>query len=200
MNRNETIDKLLKLIAQLSIDKASRSLSKIIRTGARIELERAEVVNVTAITAKINEEDREVMGAYIDLQGDAPFKFLFYTDALNSLTLAELILRKQRESMKNFEVYARSAIQEVSNILASAVANVFSQDLGIKMDPTPPVSIHDFVGAIFAEYITNAAESKTEILMIESQFCIVSHNVKCHMFISPQEGSWDALADKCHIL
>lgn len=199
MDQEKTVDKFLQLIAQLSVDKASRSLSKIIRTGAKIEMERADIVNIAAATAKINEEDREVMGSCVDLKGDAPFRFLFYTDALNSITLAELILRKQRESMKNFEVYASSAVQELSNILASAVCNVFSQDFGIKMEPSPPISVHDFVGAIFAEYITSAAGDKNDILMIESQFGIIHHNVKCHMFILPQEGSRETLAEKCRI-
>lgn len=200
MHERPKISKALELVAQLSIDNASRVFSKMVKTGARIELVRADVVRIDEVSEKINAEDREVMGAFIDLEGEAPFKFLFYTDALNSLTLAELMLRKERESMKDFEVYARSAVQEIANILASSVANVFSLDLAIRIKPTPPMVVHDFVGAIFAEYIMSAASQGDDILMIESKFCIVRHDIRCHMFVFPMKGSEQVIVEKCSTL
>lgn len=188
--------KVMRMIAEMSIDRASRSLSKMVKAGARIDLERAEVVNVSSVTKKINEENVEVMGAVVDLEGDAPFKFLFLTEAMNSLTLAELILRKERGSIKNFEVYARSAIQEIGNLLASAVANVFSLDLGIQISPTPPLVVHDFIGAIFEEYMIGAAQERNDILMIESKFSIIQHDVKCEMYVLPLTKSEEIIAEK----
>ncbi len=196
MNIETEVNRVLKLIAQLSVDHASRSLSKMLKTGARIELERADIVNVSEASARVNQEDYEVTGSLVDLDGDINFKFLFFTNAEHSATLAELILGKKRNSIENFDVYAHSAIQELSNILSSAVANVFSQDLGVNLTTSPPMSIHDYLGAIFAEYVVTVAGQKSEILMIESRFVVVQHDVKCHMFILPVEDSYEAFARK----
>ncbi|MCD4780389.1 MAG: chemotaxis protein CheC [Candidatus Omnitrophica bacterium] len=180
------VDKALKLIAKLSIDKSSQVLSKMIKSGARIDLENVCVVDITEATEKvIGQSDQEVVGAFIDLVGDAPFKFLFYVNVADSLVLTDLILKREIGMTKIFDVYAQSAVQEMGNILSSAISNVFSSDFQISMAPTPPTVINDYASTVFTEYIMSVAVDKNEILIIESVFNIVATNIGCRMFILP---------------
>ncbi|VAX35212.1 hypothetical protein MNBD_UNCLBAC01-234 [hydrothermal vent metagenome] len=192
------INKLTELIAQLSVDRASQVLSKMVKSGTQIILERSYVANISEVTEKINAEGGEVMGAFVDLVGDAPFKFLFYTDAQQAVVLTDMILQKKIGTTKEVNIYVNGAIQEIGNILASAVCNVFSTDFQINMKPSPPEVFHDFVGSIFEECIMSVASERKEIFMIESTFYVVKQNIKCSMLILPMPGSEEILTEICN--
>lgn len=183
------IDKAVSLIAKLSIDKSSQAFSKIVKTGARIEMEKAYMADISEATASVNSEDREVVGAFIDLKGDAPFKFLFFVNAQDSLVLTDLILRRDVGYTTEFNLYTQSAVQEIGNVLASAISNVFAADFEIDLKPTPPSVVHDFAGTIFEEYLVDIASERNEILIIECNFCVVKDDIRCAMFLLPYPGS-----------
>ena len=186
MEDAQKVQRALQLIANLSIDKASQVLSKMIKVGAKIELENVYVADISKATeAVMVSETGDVVGAYVDLVGDMPFKFLFYVAAEDSLTLTDLILRKELGSTKKFDLYVTSSVQELGNILASAISNVFVSDFQIKMRPSPPKVVHDYASTVFGEYIMEAAAEQNDILMIESQFRVVRMNIKCRMFLLP---------------
>lgn len=192
MEKDLRVSKVLQMIAQLSIDRASQVLSKLVKTGAKIVLEKAYVADIAEVTARINSDttnDGEVIGSMVDMVGDAPFKFLFYSDAQSCLVLTDLMLRRQVGTTKGYDMYVQSAVQEIGNILSSAACNVFSTDFEISLKPTPPKVVHDFVGAVFQEFVVGAASETDEILIIESRFHIVSHDIRCDMFILPFPGS-----------
>jgi chemotaxis protein CheY-P-specific phosphatase CheC len=191
----QKVHRALQLVANLSIDKASQVLSKMIKAGAKIELENVYMADISKATEKIMVEDTsDVVGAFVELVGDMPFKFLFYVNAEDSLTLTDLILRKEIGSTKKFDLYVASSVQELGNILSSAITNVFASDFQIQMKPTPPIVVHDYASTVFGEYIMEAAAEQNEILMIESQFRVVRMNIKCRMFLLPKGDTQKALS------
>lgn len=194
MSDTANVNKAVKMIANLSIDAASRVLSKMVKAGATIELEKAYVADISEVTSKVTSEADEVVGAYIDLVGDAPFKFLFFVRPEDSMILTDLMLQKEIGSTNELDIYTRSVVQELGNVLASAVTNVFAKDFEIKMKPTPPIMIHDYAGTVFEEYIMQSGVERNELFVIESRFCIVSQDLKCYMFIVPMEGSETVLS------
>jgi len=194
MSEVKKVNKALELIARQSVDRSSQVLSKMIKTGAKIALQDVYISDISEITKKIMEEDEfEIVGTIIDLLGDTPFKFLFYVPITSSLLLADLILRKEIGTTKEFDVYASSAVQEIGNILSSAISNVFSNDFQIKLKPAPPIIVSDFASTVFGEYIMSCSADKNEILFIESNFLVIDHDIKCKMFILPDEDSENIL-------
>ena len=150
------INRAIKLVAKISIDKASQVFSKLIKTGARIEMENAFLADLTTVTERINQENTNVVGAFVDLVGEANFKFLFYVQLQDSMVLADLMLRREIGTTKDFDQYASSAVQEIGNILASAISGVFASDFSINLTPTPPVVVNDYVGTVFQEFLVSA--------------------------------------------
>ena len=192
MEKDSRVSKVLQMIAQLSIDRASQVLSKLVKTGARIVLEKAYVSDIAQATAQINTDaihDGDVIGSIVDMVGDAPFKFLFYSDIKSCYILTDLMLRRPVGTSKEYDIYVKSAVQEIGNIMSSAACNVFSTDFEISLKPTPPKVVHDFIGTIFEEFVVGVASETDDVLIIESRFHIVSHDVRCNMFILPFPGS-----------
>lgn len=188
------INNIIKLIAKLSIDKSSQSLSKMIKSGAKIDLEDAYSADISKISAKVSDNEEEVVGTIVKLEGDASFNLLFIVRVADSLILTDMILRREVGTTKEFDIYAQSAVQEIGNIMANSVANVFSVDFQIGIQTTPPILVHDYIGTIFSEYIMETATTQDEIMIMESKFKIIQHDIKCQMFVLPTDGSEKVLA------
>ena len=190
MGKNFEVDRALKLIAKLSIDKSSQVFSKTIRAGAKIVLEDVYMTDISEASITVNQnQDEEVVGAFIDLIGEAPFKFLFFVKKDDSLALTDLMLQREIGTTKEFDVYAQSAVQEIGNILASAISNVFAADFQITMKPSPPVVVRDFAGTVFSEYLVSVGMERDEILIIESLFQVTTQDIQSRMFILPMPES-----------
>jgi chemotaxis protein CheC len=180
----------LKMIATLCVEKCSQLLSKMLKTGACIELENIYYGDVTDISKRImNEQQAEIVATYIDLVGDAPFKFLFYTYVEDAFAITDLILRRPIGTTQEYDMYAASAVQELGNILASACTNVFSRDFHIELKPSPPIVVKDYISTIFQEYIMGIASEKDELLIMESTFKTYQQGIECRMFILPFASS-----------
>ena len=197
METHGAVDRAVKLIASLSIDKASQVFSKMLRNGAKIDVERAYMEDISHATGRITQECDEVVGSIIDLVGDVPFKFLFMVDIAGCYTLTDMLLRKEIGTTKEYNLYTESAVQEVGNVLASAVTNVFSSDFQINLKPAPPLVLHDFAGTVFEEYIHEMAVEKNEVLIIESVFHVVVADINCQMFVIPAGGTEKMLHYLC---
>jgi len=185
MEENSKLLRAIRLVAQLSVDASSRLLSKMIKAGARISIDRTYMADVSEVTAKIASEVDDVAGAYIDLVGEVPFKFLFFVKVEDSLLLTDMILQRTPGSTKEFNLYAQSAVQEIGNIISSAISNIFSKDFNIALKPTPPTVIRDYAGVVFSEYLLDVAANDNEVFIVETVFNVIEKNIDCYMFLLP---------------
>ncbi|MFA5260308.1 MAG: chemotaxis protein CheC [Candidatus Omnitrophota bacterium] len=185
MSHEPKINRAIKLVAKISIDKASQVFSKLLKSGARIEMENAFLADLTSVTEKINQDDTNVVGAFVNLVGEVNFKFLFYVQIQDSMLLADLMLRREVGTTKEFDLYAASAVQEIGNILASAISGVFASDFSIDLQPTPPLVVNDYVGTVFQEFLVSTVPERNEILIIESCFHVIKNDIRCHMYLLP---------------
>lgn len=193
MSSSDNVNRAIRLIAEQSIDKASQSLSKMLKAGAAIELKRIDMVDITEITADLSRLDEAVIGSFVDLVGDAPFKFLFYVDTQGAYMLTDLLLRKPVGTFKSFDLYVSSTIQEIGNILASAIANTFSAHYQMSIQPSPPQVFNDYAATLFQELLFEAAMEDNKILLMESRFEVVKNNLPCRIFFIPMPGSYKIL-------
>jgi chemotaxis protein CheC len=185
MKDNAKLLKAFSLVAQLSVDASSRLLSKMIKAGARISIDRTYMADISEVTAKVSSEVDDVAGAYIGLVGEMPFKFLFFVRAEDSLLLTDMILQRTPGSTKEFNIYAQSAVQEIGNIISSAISNIFSKDFNIALKPTPPTVIRDYAGVVFSEYLLDVAANENEVFIVETVFNVIEKNIDCYMFLLP---------------
>ncbi|MFA6583618.1 MAG: hypothetical protein WCS77_04905 [Elusimicrobiaceae bacterium] len=185
MEQHTPVNKYIRMVSQMSVEKASAVLGKLLKNDAKIELENVYMSDMSAITSKMNASGERIIGAMIDLTGDTDFKFLLFVNDKDSFLLTDLMLRKPIGTTTAFGPYVYSTVKEIGNILASAIAGVFSVDFKLNLKPTPPYGMHDFSGSIFEEYIMNSQIIAEEIVIIESVFNVVGHGLRCSMYIIP---------------
>ncbi|NUO07337.1 MAG: chemotaxis protein CheC [Candidatus Brocadia sp.] len=187
--------KILEIMSSLSIDRASRALSKSLRTGARISLSKVFIADLSGATEKMNEDQREMISVMVDFKGDEGCKLLFMLPLEGSLIITDLFLRNRLGTSKEYDIFTESAVQELGNILASHICNALVSDFNAKLIPQPPQIRNDYAGVIFSNLVMEQGIVDDKLLLIETIFEISGTKLECYLFLVPEMTSFTKLLD-----
>jgi len=195
MNITQERLKVLEIMSSLSIDRASRALSKSLRTGAKISLSKIYIADFCETTEKMNEDQREMISVMVNFKGDEGCKLLFMLPLEGSLIITDLFLRQRIGTSKEYDVFTESVVQEIGNILASHISNALVSDFNAKLIPQPPQVHNDYAGVIFTNLILEQGMMDDKLLLIETIFEISGTEIECYLFLVPEMNSFAKLLD-----
>ncbi|MEP9410157.1 MAG: chemotaxis protein CheC [Candidatus Brocadia sp.] len=195
MNITQDRLKILEIMTGISIDRASRALSKSLRTGARISLSKIFIADLSETTEKMNEDQREMTSVMVDFKGNEGCRLLFMLPLEGSLILTDLFLRQRIGTSKAYDVFTESAVQELGNILASHISNALVSDFNAKLIPQPPQVHNDYAGVIFSNLVLEQGMVDDKLLLIETIFEISGTELECYLFLVPEMTSFTKLLD-----
>lgn len=178
--------KIMEFVARESIDRASLSLERLLHKGASIEAERVCFEDITQATERVNSSELKVVGAYLDLAGEATFRLLFYVVEEDSLSLTDLMMRRAPGTTRAPNAITLSAVQETGNIISGAIMGVFSKNFNLMLQPTPPQVVTDFEGTVFSEFLLSADVESDEVLIIECMIKLQECGVRCRLYLIPR--------------
>ncbi len=188
--------RILDIVVKIGMDKASRTFSKTIKHAALIELVKTELMDISEITEEMNNDFREMVAAMLSLEGTLNGKLLFMAPLDSALILQDFYMGEPQGTSKEFDEYTEGTIQEIGNILASAIGNSFASDLGSVLLPTPPQVVCDFAGVIFSSLIFEDGVDNDKILLTETIFKILGAEINCYFFLLPELNSLEKSLDK----
>ena len=177
--------KVLDIIVKISMDNASRSFSKTIKHAALIQLVKTDLVDISEITEEMNKDFREMVASILRLEGSLNGKLMFMIPLDGALTLQDFYLQEEPGTAKEFDELTEGTVQEIGNILASAIGNSFAAGLGSMLLPTPPQVLCDFAGSIFAQLIFEESVDNDKILLTETKFKLSNTEIDCYFFLLP---------------
>ena len=177
--------KVLDIIVKISMDNASRSFSKTIKHAALIQLVKTDLVDISEITEEMNNDSREMVASILRLEGSLNGKLMFMIPLDGALTLQDFYLQEEPGTAKEFDELTEGTVQEIGNILASAIGNSFAAGLGSMLLPTPPQVLCDFAGSIFAQLIFEESVDNDKILLTETKYKLSNTEIDCYFFLLP---------------
>mgnify|MGYP001596581530 FL=1 len=195
MNITQDSMKVVEIMSRLSIDRASRALSKILRTGAKISLSKVYIADLSETTAKMNDDLREMTGVMVDFKGNVGCKLLFMLPVNGSFILTDLFLRQPAGTTKEYNEFTESVIQELGNILASHISNALVSDFDAILVPQPPHVHNDYAGVMFSNLVLEQGMTDDKLLLLETQFEICKTELECYLFLVPEMTSFGKLLD-----
>jgi len=188
--------KILDIIVKISMDNASRSFSKTIKHAALIELVKTELVDISVITEEMNTDFREMVASILRLEGSLNGKLMFMIPLDGALILQDFYLQEKPGTAKEFDELTEGTVQEIGNILASAIGNSFATSLGSMLLPTPPLVLFDFAGSIFEQLIFEECVDNDKILLTETKFRLNNTEIDCYFFLLPDLKTLEESLDK----
>ncbi len=177
--------KILDIIVKISMDNASRSFSKTIKHAALIELVKTVMADISKITEEMNNDFREMVASILRLEGSLNGKLMFMIPLDGALMLQDFYLQDEPGTAKEFDEFTEGTVQEIGNILASAIGNSFAAGFGSMLLPTPPQVLCDFAGSIFTQLIFEESIDNDKILLTETKFKLSNTEIDCYFFLLP---------------
>jgi chemotaxis protein CheC len=187
--------KVFEVMTRLSIDRASRALSKTLKTGAKIALSNIYITDLTGATEKMNEDAREMAGVMVNFHGNVACKLLFMLPMAGTLILTDLFLRQPVGTAKEFDEASESAIQEVGNIIAAHICNALVSNFDATLVPLPPIVHNDYAGVLFSSLLMEQGMNEESFLLIDTSFKILKTELDCYLFLIPELKSFEKLID-----
>ncbi|MBI5307045.1 MAG: hypothetical protein HZB37_01585 [Planctomycetes bacterium] len=187
--------KVFEVMTRLSIDRASRALSKTLKTGAKISLSNIYITDLSGATEKMNEDTREMAGVMVNFHGNVACKLLFMLPMEGTLILTDLFLRQPVGTSNEYNEASESAIQEVGNIIAAHICNALVSNFDATLVPLPPLVHNDFAGVLFSSLLMEQGMSEESFLLIDTSFKILKTELDCYLFLIPELNSFKKLID-----
>ena len=187
--------KVFEVMTRLSIDRASRALSKTLKTGAKIALSNIYITDLSGATEKMNEDSREMAGVMVNFHGNVACKLLFMLPMAGTLILTDLFLRQPVGTAKEFDEASESAIQEVGNIIAAHICNSLVSNFDATLVPLPPIVHNDYAGVLFSSLLMEQGMNEESFLLIDTSFKILKTELDCYLFLIPELKSFEKLID-----
>ena len=182
-------------MTRLSIDRASRALSKTLKTGAKITLSNIHITDLSGATEKMNEDTREMAGVMVDFSGNVACKLLFMLPLEGTLILTDLFLRQPLGTATEFNEASESTIQEVGNIIAAHICNALVSNFEATLVPLPPMVHNDYAGVLFSSLLMEQGMSEESFLLIDTSFKILKTELDCYLFLIPELKSFEKLIE-----
>src|SRR3954467_13266648 len=92
--------------------------------------------------------------------------------------------------------YALSALGEIGNIVGTSYINALAAMTGLAIEPTPPATATDMLGAIVESVLANHADGGDVALLLDSQLQVEGEDCSVSFVLVPNHGGVDQLLDR----
>jgi len=121
----------------------------------------------------------------LPIQGDLEGMVLMLFSPEDAATLCGLL------GVDSESEVGRSALGEIGNILGSAYVGALGMMTGLKLDPQPPATATDMLGAVVASVLAAGAHTTDLALLLDSDLVIEGAECSFSFMLLPSQASVD---------
>jgi chemotaxis protein CheC len=132
--------------------------------------------------------EQEITGIVLGIVGDLEGVVLLLVTPEDAEKICELL------GVEPGSEYAPSALGEVGNIVGSSYINALAEMTGIAIEPTPPATATDMLGAIVQSVLAGQAHAGDIALMLDSELAVEGSDCSISFMLVPtQDGVGELL-------
>jgi chemotaxis protein CheC len=177
----------LRELANIGSGTASTALSGMLGRSVDISVPNAYVLPMADAVSSIGEPEAEATGVVLGVVGDM------------SASVLLLFTPNDAEQMCRFlgveagTEIGESALMEIGNIVGTSYINALASMTGMEIEPTPPATATDMLGAIVQTVLAEKAGSGDVALLLDSQLVIEESDASVSFLLVPDAGGVDQL-------
>jgi chemotaxis protein CheC len=181
---------ILKEICSVGAGHAATALSQL--TGRRIDLEVPRVLfaRIQDVPDIAGGAETLVAGLHFRILGDARGVILMIFPEESARGIVRLVSGRPEPDLE--EPLAKSALQEIGNILTSAFLSAIGQLSGLSLIPSVPGYARDMAGAILDLVLIELSRLADSALVIETAFLAAGEGIRGHFFLLPDPHTLEA--------
>jgi len=179
----------LRELANIGSGTAATALSRLVGRTIDVSVPTALALPLAEAVDAVGTPDETVTAVVMPISGDLDAIVLLLFPPADAEVLCELL------GVRAGSEVGRSALGEIGNILGSAYVGALGVMTGLELDPSPPETATDMLGAIVATVLANGAEESDVAFVLDSNLDVEGAECSLSFMLVPDRvGVGEVLA------
>jgi chemotaxis protein CheC len=177
----------LRELANIGSGTASTALSSMLGRSVDISVPAARVLPMAEAVGVMGDPEAEATGVVLGVVGDMGASvLLLFTPRDASLMCGLLGVEAGTE-------LGESALQEIGNIVGTSYINALAEMTGMALEPTPPATATDMLGAMVQTVLAERAGASNVALLLDSKLVVEGEDCSVSFLLVPEQGGVEQL-------
>jgi chemotaxis protein CheC len=180
----------LRELANIGSGTASTALSGMLGRSVDISVPKAQALPFAEAVEAAGDAETEVTGIVLGIIGEMQGTVLLLVPPADADAMCRML------GVEPDDEFALSALGEIGNIVGTSYINALASMTGIEIEPTPPATATDMLGAIVESVLAGAAMSGDVALLLDSNLVVEGEDCSISFLLVPDQGGVELLLSR----
>ncbi len=180
----------LRELANIGSGTASTALSGMLGRAVDISVPNAQALPFAEAVEAAGPAEEEITGIVLGIVGDMDATVLLLIPPADADAMCRML------GVEPDGELALSALGEVGNIVGTSYINALAAMTGMALEPTPPASATDMLGAIAESVLASHAHAGDIALVLDSDLTVEGEDCSIAFLLVPDQGGVDELLSR----
>ena len=180
----------LRELANIGSGTASTALSTMLGRSVDISVPTAQALPFADAVDAAGPGEQEITGIVLGIVGDMTGTVLLLVPPADADAMCRML------GVEPDDEYALSALGEIGNIVGSSYINALASMTGMEIEPTPPATATDMLGAIVESVLAGHALANDIALLLDSNLVVEGEDCSISFLLVPDKGGVEALLSR----
>jgi chemotaxis protein CheC len=177
----------LRELANIGSGTASTALSTMLGRSVDISVPNARALPFAEAVEAAGPQEQDVTGIVLGITGDMDGTVLLLVPPADADAMCRML------GVEPDDEYALSALGEIGNVVGTSYINALAAMTGMEIEPTPPGTATDMLGAIVQSVLAGHAHAGDIALMLDSNLTVEGEDCSISFLLVPEQGGVDEL-------
>jgi len=180
----------LRELANVGSGNASTALSGMLGRSVDISVPKAQALPFAEAVEAAGPAEQEITGIVLGIVGEMQGTVLLLVPPADADKICRML------GVEPDGEFALSALGEIGNIVGTSYINALAAMTGMDIEPTPPSTATDMLGALVASVLAGQAHAGDIALMLDSNLVVEDEDCSISFFLVPDQGGVDELLSR----
>jgi chemotaxis protein CheC len=177
----------LRELANIGSGTASTALSGMLGRPVDISVPNAKVLPFADAVEAAGDPEAEITAIVLGIVGDMTGTVLLLVPPADADAMCRML------GVEPDDEIGRSALGEIGNIVGTSYINALAAMTGTELEPTPPATTTDMLGAVVESVLAAAAQTSDVALVLDSNLMVERDDCSISFLLVPDQGGVDEL-------
>jgi chemotaxis protein CheC len=177
----------LSSVAESISEKATDAFSKLLGTEVTAKVPELEVLPLGEAVERLGSPAEQVTVAWLPVVGQIEASVLLLFDPEGEKELYDIL------GLEPYTEIARSALQEMANIIGTQYVFGIAESCGMTFEPEPPEVAEGMLGAVLSTVLAMSTVMTNYAVLVDTQLKVAKANCTVRFLFIPSDSSVEAL-------
>jgi chemotaxis protein CheC len=180
----------LRELANIGSGTASTALSSMLGRSVDISVPKAQALPFAEAVEAAGPAEQAITAIVLGIVGEMQGTVLLLVPPADADAMCRML------GVEPDDEFALSALGEIGNIVGTSYINALAGMTGMDIEPTPPSTATDMLGALVASVLAGAAMSGDVALMLDSNLLVEGEDCAISFLLVPDQGGVEVLLSR----